>query len=307
MAFDGFFSVDKPAGISSRAVVDAVSRAVGTKRVGHAGTLDPMATGVLVVAVGKATQLVEYVQQMPKTYEAEFELGATSDTDDSTGQVERHAVANPPSEADVRVALSRFVGAIEQRPPAYSAIKLSGQRAYRLARSGVAIELPARVVEVHSVELLDYVFPLVRCRIICGSGTYIRSVARDVGERLKTGGLMTQLCRKAIGRFRQEESVSIAGFQKGDVDAASPADWRKFVRPLGEALSNLPTVTLDEMGEIAFHLGQRVAVPLNTNAANAIAVWNDRGQLLGIGRVETAGGPLRPVKGGFARKERDKL
>ena len=157
-------NIDKSAGISSRKVVDLVGRAVQSKRVGHAGTLDPLATGVLVVAVERATRLVEYIQLQEKTYEAEFVLGQTSDTDDVEGVIQEVDVDATPSESKIEETLRSFIGVIEQLPPQFSALKISGQPAYRLARKGITVDIKPRPVEIHSIQLLEYVYPFVRVR-----------------------------------------------------------------------------------------------------------------------------------------------
>ena len=202
---NGLLNIDKPSGISSRAVVDLVARLLPRIKAGHAGTLDPLASGVLVVCVGSTTRLIESVQRMTKTYRTVIRLGARSETLDADGQVE--VVENPrvPSEPEVRQALAGQVGEILQRPPEYSALKVKGQRAYRLARAGRVIDLEPRLVRIDRVELLSYQWPLLELEIACGGGTYIRSIARDVGEALACGGLVATLVRTRIGPFTVEE------------------------------------------------------------------------------------------------------
>ena len=198
---DSFFlNLNKPAGVTSRDVVDMVCKAAGTKSVGHAGTLDPLATGVLVCGIGKATKLVEYVQRMTKTYRAEFTLGQTSDTDDTEGAVTPTADAVAPPTEELERALAKFRGLVKQTPPAYSAVKVAGRRAYELARKGKPVDLSPRQVLIHGVRLHRYEWPTLDVEIQCGSGTYIRSIARDLGMMLRTGGLMSKLVRTAIAR-----------------------------------------------------------------------------------------------------------
>src|SRR5262245_35406014 len=201
----GLLNIDKPAGLTSRDVVSRVQRLVRPQKVGHAGTLDPLATGVLVVAVGPATRLVEYVQRMPKTYQGTFLLGRTSDTEDVEGEVVELDSPPVPTRAEIDAALPRFIGTIEQRPPAYSALKVAGRRAHKLARRGEAVELAPRPVEIHAIELLRYEYPEMELRIDCGSGTYVRSLGRDVAEAVDTGAVMAALRRLAIGPFQAAE------------------------------------------------------------------------------------------------------
>lgn len=204
----GVLNLNKPPEITSRDVVNIIQRIVRPAKVGHAGTLDPLATGVLLVCVGPATRLISVLQQAPKTYVADFRFGQRSDTDDSTGTVELVPDAQPVPEADLRTALQTYVGTIDQIPPAFSAVKVKGQRAYAKARRGEEVQLSAKQVTVHSIELLNYQWPVARLRIRCGSGTYIRSIARDLGQQLGCGGLMSALERTAIGEFDVAHAVS---------------------------------------------------------------------------------------------------
>ena len=211
---DGIINLDKPAGLTSARVVDAAKRLLprGTK-VGHAGTLDPFATGVLLLLVGKATKACERLMDAPKQYEATVKLGATTATDDPESPDVPTPGATPPAPEAVEAALPKFVGTILQRPPAYSAMKVEGRRAYDLARKGKAVELEPRPVRVYGVALLDYEWPLLRLRIDCGRGTYVRAIARDLGEALTTGGYLTQLRRTRVGAFDAADAVTLERLQ----------------------------------------------------------------------------------------------
>jgi tRNA pseudouridine55 synthase len=206
----GIINLNKPAGISSARAVSRVKRLLprGTK-IGHAGTLDPFATGVLLLLVGKATRLCEQLMDQPKQYEATVKLGATTPTDDPESPETLTPGAQPVDRAHIEVALKSFVGAIAQRPPAFSALKVAGRRAYDLARRGQAVELQPRTVAVYAIELLGYEWPLVRLRIDCGRGTYIRAIARDLGEELKTGGHLVQLARTRVGEHTVARSSNL--------------------------------------------------------------------------------------------------
>jgi tRNA pseudouridine55 synthase len=210
---DGVINLDKPAGPSSAAMVGKVKRLIprGTK-IGHAGTLDPFATGVLLLLVGRATKLCEKLMDRPKQYETTIKFGATTATDDLES-----AEIPWPNSVDVEISreqiestLLKFVGTILQRPPQFSAIKVGGRRAYDLARRGQVMAIAARPVEVRSIELLEYHWPVLRLRIDCGRGTYIRSMARDIGAELNVGGYLTQLRRTRIGDFTTENSVEFS-------------------------------------------------------------------------------------------------
>ena len=210
---DGVINLNKPAGPTSAAVVGTVKRLLprGTK-IGHAGTLDPFATGILVLLVGRATKLCEKLMDQPKQYQATIKLGATTATDDlESAEVPWPGGVNQEvSWERIESILPTFVGNILQRPPQFSAIKVGGRRAYDLARRGGEFAIAPRPVRVDSIELLEYTWPLLRLRIDCGRGTYIRALARDIGERLDAGGFLTQLSRTRVGVFTMENSVELS-------------------------------------------------------------------------------------------------
>ena len=218
---DGVINIDKPAGMSSAAVVGRVKRMLprGVK-VGHAGTLDPFATGVLVVLVGKATRLAERFMSEPKQYLATIKLGATTETLDPESEEIVTEGATARSREVVEEVLRRFVGELDQKPPVYSALKIHGKAAYRLAREGKAVELAARRVKVYGIELMGYEWPMVEVKIDCGRGTYIRSIARDVGEALGMGGYLVKLRRTRVGRFWSEGAVGLQDLEGRGVAAA---------------------------------------------------------------------------------------
>jgi tRNA pseudouridine55 synthase len=232
----GLLNLNKPIGMTSRAVVDRVVRALGRRvKVGHAGTLDPLASGVLVVCVGAATRLIEYVQRQPKTYRTVIRLGARSDTHDADGVVTLVPGASDPGIDAVRPALSAQVGKFLQQPPEFSALKVDGRRAYVLARAGESVTLAARPVTIHRVDLLAYDWPRLDLEVECEGGTYIRSIARDVGEALGGGGLVEVLVRTRIGVFTLDDAV--------DPERLSADTIPGLLRPSREAVAFLPTVT----------------------------------------------------------------
>src|SRR5947209_5602070 len=234
----GLRVVDKPAGLTSRAVVDRVLRwfPKGT-RIGHTGTLDPLATGVLVLCLGVATRLTEYVQRMDKVYRAGVRLGARSDTDDADGAITPVEPAAAPDAAAVAACLAGFVGDIEQTPPAYSAAKVAGRRAYALARQGHEVDLSPRRVHIYGIDVLTYDYPHLELEVRCGKGTYIRSLARDLGERLGCGGLVAMLRRTRVGPFAAEGAVT---------PETDPAEARSRLLPAEMAVAELARVTLPE-------------------------------------------------------------
>lgn len=205
----GLMVIDKPSGISSMGVLKKVRHQAGFCKTGHAGTLDPMATGVLILCFGKGTKAVPALMGQTKVYQAEVDLTAFSNTDDAEGELDRVDVASPPAIAKIRSVLDQLTGEIMQRPPAYSAIKVNGQRAYHLARGGQELELPPRPVRIDEMVVDAYRFPSLKLTITCGKGTYIRSLARQIGEVLQTGGYLTALRRTAIGAYGLELAYTV--------------------------------------------------------------------------------------------------
>jgi tRNA pseudouridine55 synthase len=275
----GLLNLDKPAGVTSRDVVNRVQRLVRPHKVGHAGTLDPLATGVLVVALGPATRLVEYVQRMPKIYQAKFLLGRKSETEDVEGQVEELKSPPQPSFAEIAAVLPRFIGTIEQRPPSYSALKVGGQAAYKLARRGEAVQLAARPVEIHAIDVLHYAYPELDLRVRCGSGTYVRSLGRDVAEALGTGAVMAALRRLAIGGFCVDEAVSL--------DRLSPEVIHERLLPPTMALGQMPQVVIDEQEATRLSRGQSIMNRWQVRGAE-IAATDSAGRLAAILKASAA-------------------
>lgn len=208
--------VNKPKGMTSHDVVCAVRRATGVRKVGHAGTLDPNATGLLIVGVGREAtkKLGDLTKNTTKTYEAEIMLGATSDTDDSEGKILSNKVTKRLSDKDIKNTLEKFVGEQEQIPPQYSAIKLKGKKAYELARKGKIVALESRKVTIYSIELLDYKYPVVKIKCEVSSGTYIRALARDIGEKLETGAYLKNLKRTKVGKYDLKDAINIEDLNK---------------------------------------------------------------------------------------------
>jgi tRNA pseudouridine55 synthase len=286
----GLLVLDKPGGITSRDVVDRVQRWFprGT-RIGHAGTLDPLATGVLVLCIGQATRLTEYVQRMSKTYRASLLLGARSDTDDADGTITPTAVAQPPDQGTVQAALERFIGEVDQVPPAHSAAKVAGRRAYDLARRGKAVALRPRRVSIHGIDLLAYVYPRMEIEVRCGKGTYIRSLARDLGEHLGCGALVETLRRTRIGPFMERDAMPL------DADAARA---REQLLPLAAAVADLPRVVLAAPDLTRLAQGQSVPRAGNEGPTDMdeVAVFDAEGHLAAVAAVDQGGRLLRPVK-----------
>jgi tRNA pseudouridine55 synthase len=214
-------NIDKPERMSSAAVVGRVKRLLPWKmKIGHAGTLDPFATGVLLLLVGRATRLCESMMDAPKQYEATIKFGATTATDDpETAEIPWAHDVTVPTVEQIREILPRFTGAISQQPPIFSALKVQGRRAYDLARKGQDVVLTPRMVNVYRSELLEYGWPLLRLRIDCGRGTYIRSIARDVGAALNVGGYLTQLRRTRVGDYAADTGLNLDSLTREAVAA----------------------------------------------------------------------------------------
>jgi tRNA pseudouridine55 synthase len=244
-------NVNKPPGITSRDAVNRVQRLVRPAKVGHSGTLDPLASGVLVIAVGAATRLVEFVQQMPKLYRATFLLGRASTTEDVEGIVT--LVDNPPvpSLDELTGAAGRLVGDISQRPPAYSALKIAGRRAYKLARRGETPELAPRSVTIHRFDLLRYEYPELDVEIACSSGTYVRSLGRDLAESLGTAAVMSALVRTAVGSFQLDDAC--------DLEQLTDQTLSSKLLPIGRAVELLPRVELTDDEARAIRHGKTIA------------------------------------------------
>jgi tRNA pseudouridine55 synthase len=278
----GLLVLDKPPGITSRDAVNRAARWFPRKtKIGHAGTLDPLATGVLVLAVGHATRLIEFVQAMPKLYRTTITLGATSDTDDADGTVTPHPAAKEVAEAGVRAALTRYLGEIEQVPPAYSAALVQGKRAYALAREGEEVSLSARRVRIDRIDLLRHDWPELEFDIHCGKGTYIRSIARDLGQSLGVGGYVSRLRRLRIGRFTVEDAISL--------DSSAEGTTGKLL-PLTVAVSDLQPIAITESDSARLRNGQAI----RAEGEGRAAAMGPGDELIAVGRLES--GEFRPEK-----------
>jgi tRNA pseudouridine55 synthase len=280
---NGLLVIDKPCGVTSRDVVNRVQRWFPRKtKIGHTGTLDPLATGVLVVCVGAATRLADYVQAMGKSYASRFRLGATSTTDDADGTVTENPAAVPPTREQLRTAWMLFVGTIEQVPPAFSALKVAGERAHNLARQGAEVRLAARSVRIDAIRLVDYEWPFADVEVDCGKGTYIRSIARDVGAKLGCGGLVQTLRRTRVGPFTAGEGIGLD---------ATPDEARAALLPVAAGVEGMPQVRVSADDASRLRQGQRVRGPAGCDGE--VAVVGTAGELLGIGVSER--GQIRPV------------
>ncbi|MEM9354100.1 MAG: tRNA pseudouridine(55) synthase TruB [Planctomycetota bacterium] len=282
----GILNLYKPSGCTSRDVVNRVQRLVRPVKVGHAGTLDPLATGVLVVCLGPATRLVEHVQRMEKRYRATFLLGRTSQTEDVEGEVTLLEGAAEPTLGEIEAMLPQFVGQIQQRPPAFSAVKLQGKRAYKLARKGQEVEVRPRTVQIFQLSVESYAYPELVLGVRCGSGTYVRSLGRDIAEALGTGAVMSALERTAIGVYRAEDAL-----HRDEVNAET---LRTRLLPSQSALPEMPHLQLTEAEVVELQNGRFVDLPVNTPTGEHAAI-GPAGVLTALA-VHRGDGVLRPVR-----------
>jgi tRNA pseudouridine55 synthase len=283
----GVLPLDKPVGPTSHDAVAAVRRALRTRQVGHTGTLDPFASGLLLVCVGAATRLAEYFAPLPKTYVATLRLGEATDTDDHTGEVIASSDGwRGVTREQVEAALAAQVGSIEQVPPAYSAKKVEGERMYAVARRGGEVERKPVTVTIHAIRIVSIDLPEVVFEVECGSGTYIRAIARDAGEALGVGGHLRELRRTRIGPHDVARAVPM--------DRLGEAEWvaGAMLAP-AEAVSHLPRVVVDERGEAELRHGRAVAAD-GAGGEGPVALVSVDGALLAIG--EAAEGRVRPRK-----------
>ena len=282
----GIVIVDKPAGWTSQDVTARLRRVFGTRRIGHGGTLDPMATGVLPVFVGRATRGVEFFEHADKTYEAVLRLGTVTDTQDSTGTVlEKRPITV--TEAEFRDILPKFTGKIAQVPPMYSAIKVDGKKLYELARAGKEIERKPREITIFSLDLLEFTGETAKIRVHCSKGTYIRTLCHDIGAALGCGGCMEALRRTAAGEYTLADSVELDTL----LNAERPED---YLRDVDTLFRQYPAVTLTEKQTLRCRNGNSFSIAL---PEGRYRVYDSQGTFLMLAKVE--GGIMETVKSFF--------
>jgi tRNA pseudouridine55 synthase len=274
VALNGIFIIDKPEGITSHDVVQALRKKFKMSKVGHLGTLDPMATGVLPVAVGKATRMLQFIPNTPKEYEGEIRFGFATDTYDRNGSPTSVEV---PLEGDLHAGMAALVGALDQVPPPFSAKKIGGVPAYKLARRNQAPELKASRVEVETFEILSLNPPLLRFRVVCSPGTYVRSLAHDLGQLVGCGAHLTQLRRTRSGEYRIHQAVGLETLSKNDLI------------PMESLLSTAPRLLVSDMEEIKIVHGNTIA---GEGSVDVARIFNKRGEFLAIASIEN--GFVRP-------------
>lgn len=291
LTISGLLNINKPKGITSRQVVNQVQKLIKPVRVGHAGTLDPLAMGVLVLCTGSNTRLIRFIQQQPKEYIGEFILGKRSDTDDITGVISETANCRLVTQQELETCLPAFKGKIDQIPPQYSAVHIDGRRAYDLARRGKSFEIQPRKVDVYEIELLDFSFPRFQLRILCGSGTYIRSIGRDLGEQLGVGATMSALTRTRIGPFNLDSAMELN-------EELSLGTIAENLQPAILAVEQLPHYHCNERELLSLSQGQKLKCKPEQFPATQenieIAVISPQGGLVAIADWEPAEDQLSP-------------
>jgi len=287
----GVLAIDKAAGVTSFDVVSVVRRQLGVRRVGHGGTLDPDATGVLPVLIGEATKLMAYLVDQDKEYVATVRFGIATDTHDMSGRVLAEAPVPPLTLAALEAACRPFVGRIRQVPPMYSAVHHGGKRLYELARAGRTVDREPREVVVRSITVEELAPPRARLRVVCGKGTYVRVLTADLGAALGSGAAVERLVRSRVGPLGLETAVPWA-----EVTGAGLALWAR-VRPPEAVLATWPRVDLDRRAGLTFTHGQPVDVaPAAPLGGGFVRVHDDAGAMLGVGELTAGGRKVRPVR-----------
>ena len=292
---DGILVLDKPPGISSMEVVRRIKRSSGMRRVGHGGTLDPMATGVIPICLGRATRMMEYMLDSSKEYIGEVRLGISTNSYDAEGEITSRSDASGVKREDVEDVLNSFLGQIEQIPPMFSALKRNGKRLYELARQGVEVEREPRSMTVHSIRLQDWNPPVAAVHIECSRGFYMRSLAHDVGVQLGCGAHLKSLTRMRTGRFRISDAVSLETAQRSFEDCS----WPELLVSLDSVLGDLRAIIVGETEQTSIQNGR--AVPISEDSPSLrsdeqFRAYGLDGEFLAIMRFDASDGCWRPNK-----------
>ncbi|NPA93158.1 MAG: tRNA pseudouridine(55) synthase TruB [Chloroflexi bacterium] len=294
----GVLVVDKPVGMTSHQVVQVIRRGTGIRRAGHTGTLDPRASGVLVVLIGPAVRLSEWVSASDKRYMATIRLGASTDTYDAEGRTTAEAPWEDITEEEFEQILQQFVGEIEQVPPPYSAVRVKGKRAYDLARKGKPVELQPRKIKVYSLELLEWAPPEVVVDVHCSSGTYVRSLAHDIGKALGCGAHLVGLRRTQSGRFTLRDAVPLRRLE----EAFRKGEWYRYLIPAADALAEWPLIELEPEEVEKVRHGHRIKPPEGQTFEDGqmVRAVTEQGDLVAVMTYLAEEGELQPKKVFFA-------
>jgi tRNA pseudouridine55 synthase len=287
---DGVLNLNKPTGMTSHDVVQRARALLKVKRIGHTGTLDPLATGVLVLCVGKATRIAQYLEAGEKEYRAVMRLGMTTDTLDAEGSVLETRSYTPPDQQTIIEVFQNFIGTIMQRPPVYSAVKIRGVPSYRLAREGRAKPLEPRPVKISSIELLAYDDPFVSIAVTCSKGVYIRSLCAEIGNTLGMGAHLTGLERTRSGRFRLEQAITLQEL----ADFVGAGKTEQAITPIDAALGDFPSVPVSETEAIRVLHGNQISCPRSfaDHGGDLIRIHSPSGTLLALARIVS--GVIKP-------------
>ncbi|MFC2001091.1 tRNA pseudouridine(55) synthase TruB [Chloroflexota bacterium] len=305
---DGILNIDKPPGKTSFSIVAMVRRLSGERRVGHAGTLDPAATGVLPVCLGQGTRVTEFLVDATKTYRGQIELGVATDTYDASGKITQQGDPSSISQSQVESALASFRGLIQQIPPMYSAVKHHGQPLYKLARAGIEIERRSRPTKIYHLEIINWQPPVVTIEVECGKGTYIRSLAHDLGQSLGCGANLKSLIRLRCGLFDIEAAISMPHLE----DAFHYGYWQHFIYPIDSVLSHWRAMIVSDANEDVIRKGGSLVLenddsscgtgspeqhyPPGSYAENYRRAYTLDGRFLGILRFDPEKGRWQPEK-----------
>lgn len=292
---DGIFNINKPVGNTSFSIISIVRRLTGERRVGHAGTLDPMASGVLPVCFGKGTRIVEFLLESSKVYRTQIELGVSTDSHDAEGNITGRCDPSTVKLEQIEQALCSFRGLIQQVPPMFSALKYKGKRLYQLAREGITVKRESRATTIHRLELLDFKTPFVTLEIECSRGTYIRSLARDLGELLGCGAHLKELVRLSYGPFDIETAVSPDQLN----DAFSNNEWQQLVYPIDTVLANWSAVVVGDKQEQVIKNGGCVTMEtsqISDDNEKRCRAYSKEGSFLAVLYLNTESGQWQPEK-----------
>jgi len=305
---DGILNINKPWGKTSFSIVAMVKRLTGERRVGHAGTLDPAATGVLPVCLGQGTRVIEFLVDATKAYRAQIELGIATDTYDASGKITQQGDPSGISQGQLEAALTPLCGLIEQTPPMYSAVKYHGKRLYELARAGIEVERKSRPTKIHHLKLIDWQPPVFTIEVVCGKGTYIRSLAHDLGQTLGCGANLKSLIRLRCGLFDIRDAVSVPQLE----DAFRYGYWQHFIYPIDIVLSHWTAMVVSDETGRAIRNGRpfvlenddsskgtgylKQHIPAQSSFGNHCRVYTPDGGFLGVLRFNPERGQWQPEK-----------
>ncbi len=289
---DGILNLNKPLGKTSFSMVAMVKRLTGEQRVGHAGTLDPAATGVLPVCLGQGTRVIEFLVDATKAYRAEIELGVVTDTYDANGRITQRGDPSGISRDQLELVLTSFCGLIWQTPPMYSAVKYQGKPLYELARAGITVERSSRLAKIHRLELVDWQPPVATIEVVCGKGTYIRSLAYDLGQALGCGAYLKGLTRLRCGLFDIRDAVSVPQLE----DAFYHGYWQHFIYPIDSVLLHWAAMVVsDDVGQ-SIKNGRSLVLEVGSSYENRCRVYALDGRFLGVLRFNSERGQWQPEK-----------